>query len=99
MTTVKEILSANRESVISSIKFAFKVYTSEDIKAKMIEFLQFAEANANVEKLSTSKRIKTDLKELVIKMNRLSMKSQPKMKLADILAGLAEQDEDQKENN
>jgi hypothetical protein len=68
MTTIKNILSENRESVISSIKWVFKVWKSEDVKIKMIEFLAYAEEKANVENLSTSKKVKSDLKTLVQKM-------------------------------
>lgn len=70
MTTVKEILSANRDSVISSIKWIFKVWKQEDVRQKMIEFLSFCEENANVEALAASTRIKTDLKCLVGKMQQ-----------------------------
>lgn len=83
MTTVKEILSANRESVISSIKYVFQIWKSEDVKQKMIEFLVYAEQFANIEKLSTSKRIKTDLKEMVCKMNFSKKLSQPKGRTAN----------------
>lgn len=69
MTTTKEILSANRDSVISSIKWIFKVWKSEDVKAKMIEFLAFCEENASLDDLMKSKKIKTDLKVLIQKMS------------------------------
>lgn len=69
MQTLKEILTENRNSVISSIKYSFKIWKNEDVKAKMIEFFAFATENADVERLSNSKRVKTDLKDLVIKMN------------------------------
>lgn len=97
MNTVKEILSENRESVISSIKWVFKVWKSEDVKAKMIEFLAYAEENANVESLSISKKVKTDLKNLVQKMaisqkreiektENLKRYGTERPKLADIMA-------------
>ena len=63
--TTKEILTANRDSVISSIKYIFKIWKNEDLKIKMIGFLSYAEANSNPEELMLSKRIKTDLKMLV----------------------------------
>lgn len=68
MKTVKEILTENRDSVISSIKFTFKVWKSEDVKVKMIDFLAYAELNADVESLLVSKRIKTDLKDMICHM-------------------------------
>lgn len=68
MTTVKEILAANRDSVISSIKFSFKVYDYESVKVKMVEFIAFCEQFMNVEKFENSKRVKTDLSDLVKKM-------------------------------
>jgi hypothetical protein len=69
MTTIKNILTENRDSVISSIKYVFNIWRPEDVKGKMIEFLAYAEKFGDVEKLSTSKRVKSDLKELVCKMN------------------------------
>jgi hypothetical protein len=68
MTTIKDILTENRESVISSIKYMFKIWKAEDVKVKMIEFLAYAEKYGDVEMLSNSKRVKTDLKELVAHM-------------------------------
>lgn len=84
MTTIKEILSANRESVISSIKFVFKIWKAEDVKVKMIEFLAYAEKYGNVEKFLSSKRIKTDLKEMVCKMNFSQKLSEPKKSVAEM---------------
>lgn len=78
MTTIKNILSENRESVISSIKWVFKIWKSEDVKNKMIEFLAYAEENANVESLYTSKKVKTDLKNLVCKMAISQKRNEPK---------------------
>ena len=78
MTTIKEILTANRESVISSIKFVCKVWKQEDVKDKMVEFLEYAEKYGNVEKLAVSKKVKTDLKELVCKMNFSQKLAEPK---------------------
>ncbi len=66
--TVKEILTENRESVISSIKWVFKVWKAEDVKAKMIQLLAFAESNLSIEKFETCKAKKTMLKALVERM-------------------------------
>lgn len=65
--TIQEILKANRESVISSIKFVFKVWKQEDIKVKMIELLDFANANYSdsVDSFLKSTKIKTELKYIV----------------------------------
>lgn len=65
MTTIKDILTENRESVISSIKYMFKIWKAEDVKVKMIEFLAYAEKYGDVKMLSNSKRVKTDLKNLL----------------------------------
>lgn len=78
MTTVKEILTANRDSVISSIKWVFQIWKSEDVKIKMVEFLAFAEENASVELLVNSKKVKSDLKVLVQKMAISQKREQPK---------------------
>jgi len=61
----KEILTENRDSVISSIKYVFQVWKAEDIKLKMIQFLAFAET-CDID--SGSKKIKSDLKTLIQKM-------------------------------
>lgn len=82
MTTIKEILTENRESIIASIKFIFKVWKKEDVRLKMIEFLAYAEQFGDIEKLSASKRIKTDLKEMVCKMNFSKKIVEPKGKSA-----------------
>jgi len=95
--TTKEILIENRESVISSIKWIFKVWKSEDVKVKMIEFLAFCEENMNAEEFAKSKRIKTDLKNMVSKMasaqekaSNLKRYGTERPKLADIMAFGAE---------
>lgn len=95
--TTKEILTENRESVISSIKWIFKVWKSEDVKVKMIEFLNFCEENINAEEFSKSKRIKTDLKMMVSRMasaqekaSNLKRYGTERPKLADIMAFGAE---------
>lgn len=100
MKNVKEILTENRESVISSIKWIFKVWKSEDVKAKMIQFLSYAEENANVESLNSSKKVKTDLKVLVQKMaimqekkRNLEIYGTERQKLADIMSRREEQEE------
>lgn len=84
MTTVKEILSANRESIISSIKFVFKIWKSEDVKAKMIEFLAYAETRINVENMAISKRVKTDLKNMVCKMAISQKVAEPKKSVSEM---------------
>lgn len=84
MTTVKEILSANRESVISSIKFVFKIWKAEDVKAKMIEFLAYAETRIDVENMAASKRVKTDLKNMVCKMAISQKVAEPKKSVAEM---------------
>lgn len=101
MKTVKEILTENRDSVISSIKWIFKVWKSEDVKVKMIEFLAYAEDNANVEALNESKRVKTDLKNLVGKMSieqerkrNLEIYGTERPKLADIMGRIADREEE-----
>ena len=77
--TIKEILTENRESVISSIKFVFKVWKNEDVKVKMIELLDFANANysdeSSIERFVTSKKVKTELKYIV---QKLSISQKPK---------------------
>lgn len=97
MNTAKEILTENRESVISSIKWVFKIWKNEDLKVKMLEFLVFCEDNMNAEEMSKSKRIKTDLKMMVSQMASAQEKAAnlkrygtEKPKLADIIAFGAE---------
>ena len=77
MKTVKDILTENRESVISSIKFVFGIWKNEDVKVKMIELLDFANEkySTSVEELLASKRIKTELKYMV---QHLSISQKPK---------------------
>ena len=79
MTTIKEILSDNRESVISSIKFVFKVWKNEDVKVKMIELFDFAKENysdeSSIERFVTSKKVKTELKYMV---QKLAISQKPK---------------------
>jgi|JI10StandDraft_1071094.scaffolds.fasta_scaffold839173_1 hypothetical protein len=65
MSTVKEILSANRVSVINNIKWYFKTNNQTEIIEIMKAFLSFCEKNTSAEKLNSSTRIKTDLKLLV----------------------------------
>ncbi len=93
MKTIKDILTENRNSVISSLKFAFKVYDTESLKVEMIQFLAYAEENGDVKYLSESKRVKSDLKEMIERMAYIQKRQQPavkKMKLEDIMAGIAE---------
>ena len=101
MNTVKEILSANRESVISSIKWAFKVWKNEDVKAKMIEFLAYAEEKLNVESYERIKAKKSYLKQLVMQMQAKQEKASNLIKygvenpkLADIMSHSAMRNED-----
>lgn len=68
MTTIKEILSENRVSVINNIKWFFKTKNQSEIIDLMKMFLSYCEKNTTFEKLSSSKRIKTDLKNLVFFM-------------------------------
>ena len=106
MKTVKEILTENRDSVISSIKFTFKVWKNEDVKVKMIKFLAYAEKNMNVAAFENSKRVKTDLKNLVIHMSieqrtakedayNMSHFGTTRPKLRDIMGAIAERYENQ----
>lgn len=95
--TTKEILTENRESVISSIKYIFKIWKHEDVKNQMINFLAYAEENINADELLKSKRVKTDLKYFVAKMKSQQEKSAnlkrygtENPKLADIMAFGAE---------
>jgi hypothetical protein len=72
MKTIKEILTENRESVISSIKYVFNVYTTDDLKVKMIELLDYANKyysdESTINDLLSSKKIKTELKYMVQKL-------------------------------
>lgn len=100
MKTIKDILTENRDSVISSIKFMYKVYRVEDIKPIMVRFLSYCETYVNaeqIEMLENSKRVKTDLKDIlahmsisekreITKANNLRMYGTEKPKLADLIA-------------
>ena len=69
MKAVKEILSENQKSIISSIKWTFKVYKKEDIKAKMIDFLSWAENNEeDIFRADKAKNTKTLLKSFIMNM-------------------------------
>ena len=101
MATVKEILSENRESIISSIKWTFKIWKQEDVKVKMVEFLAYAEENLNIAAYEETKAKKTYLKNLV---NAMQMKQQKAYnlkrfgtetpKLRDIMGAIAEREEE-----
>lgn len=101
MSAVKNILTENRDSVISSIKYAFKIWKTEDVKVKMIEFLAYAEENLNIAAYEETKAKKTYLKNLV---NAMQMKQQKAYnlkrfgtenpKLADIMGSIAEREEE-----
>jgi hypothetical protein len=101
MTNVKQILSENRESVISSIKFVCKVWKSEDVKIKMISFLAYAEQNLNIGEYEATKAKKTYLKNLVCKMeakqqreNNIRIYGTANPKLADVMAKISEKHEE-----
>lgn len=66
--TVKELLSENRDSVISSIKYVYKIWKNEDVKAIMIKFLAYAEKNINADAFNSARNTKTLLKIEVEKM-------------------------------
>lgn len=101
MNTVKNILTENRDSVISSIKYAFKIWKTEDVKVKMIEFLAYAEENLNIAAYEETKAKKTYLKNLV---GGMAMKQQKAYnlkrfgtetpKLRDIMGAIAEREEE-----
>jgi hypothetical protein len=88
MTTIKEILTANRESVISSIKFVFKIWKAEDVKVKMIELLDYANANysseQSIERLIASTKVKTELKYMVQKLSISQKNIEPKKSVAEL---------------
>lgn len=92
-TAIRSILSSNRDSVISSIKYVFKVYKDDDVRKKATEFLAYAQDNADLERLLASTRVKSDLKVLVQKMSiaqgrerDLKIYGTERPKLADIMA-------------
>lgn len=104
MKTIKNILTENRDSVISSIKWIFKVWQSEDVKVKMIDFLAYAEENASIEKLNSSKKVKSDLKLMVQRMaiaqekeRNLKIYGTERPKLADIMGKIADMHEEKGE--
>lgn len=67
--TTKEILTENRDSIISSLKYVFKIWKSEDVKIKMYEFLDYAEKNTEtIIYAANAKNTKTLLKIAVQKM-------------------------------
>lgn len=69
MATVKEILSNHRESIISSIKWTFKIWKQEDVKVKMIDFLNWAENHeADIFRANEAKNTKTLLKSFIMNM-------------------------------
>lgn len=69
MATVKEILSENRESIISSIKWTFKIWKQEDVKVKMVDFLNWAENHeADIFRAKEAKNTKTLLKSFIMNM-------------------------------
>lgn len=69
MATVKEILSNNRESIISSIKWTFKIWKQEDVKVKMVDFFNWAENHeADIFRANEAKNTKTLLKSFIMNM-------------------------------
>ncbi|GEM_PF-6028608 len=64
----KEFLGENRESIISAIKWFYKIYDKGSIKNKMSEFLIYAQKNIDVEKFRNAKNTKTLLRNEVEKM-------------------------------
>lgn len=69
MATVKEILSNNRESIISSIKWTFKIWKQEDVKVKMVDFLNWAENHeSDIFRANEAKNTKTLLKSFIMNM-------------------------------
>jgi hypothetical protein len=69
MNTVKEILTANRETIISAIKWTFKVYATSDIAQKMTEFLAWSENHeADIFRANEAKNTKTLLKSFIMNM-------------------------------
>lgn len=69
MKTVKNILTENRKSIISSIKWIFKIYKMEDIKKQMVNFLEWAKKNEDlIFDADTKRNTKTLLKGFIQKM-------------------------------
>lgn len=69
MKTVKEILTENRDSIISSIKYTFKIYKSEEIKVKMIDFYNWSIANeSDIFRAHEAKNTKTLLRSFIMNM-------------------------------
>ena len=105
MKTIKDILSENRDSVISSIKYMFKVYRIEEIRPIMVRFLSYAEKYGDVESLENSKRVKSDLKDILAHMFIIEKREREEAenirlygtrnpKLADIMGKIAEKEEE-----
>jgi len=94
MTTIKEILTENRDSIISSIKFIFKVWKNEDVKVKMIGLVNFINETYTeellVERLLASKKIKTELKVLVQKMAISQMPKKDNRKWYEVANDIAD---------
>ncbi len=90
MTTV-DILKENRNSVISAIKFVFKVYSKEGIRVKMNEFLNYCNKfPKDVQNAYSSKRTKILLKYMVQKM-KISQKDNNNRKWNEIAEDIADQ--------
>ena len=102
MKTVKDILSENRDSIISSIKYTFKVYDKEGVKNKMIEFFAWAQENeSKILDSDNATNTKTRLKNQIVlmarkatKANNLRMYGTERPKLADLMGYSAEKQEE-----
>ena len=71
MKTVKEILTENRDSIISSMKWSFKIWKKEDIKKEMINYLAWAEKNPEIiYQADSARNTKTLLKNSLALMKR-----------------------------
>ena len=94
MKTVKEVLSENRDSIISEIKWTFKVYRAGDIKVKMLEFLSYAESiEEDIIAATNVKNTKTLLRGFVRNMAYVQAASLPREKkepISEIMGKLAE---------
>lgn len=100
---VVSLLHSNRDSVISSIKYLYKVWKQEDLTPIMKDLVEYMSnlPDETIEKLKSSKRVKTDLKAVIIWMKTdkdrkeqeesdLKIYGTKKPKLADIMARDAE---------
>lgn len=98
MGNIKEILSENRDSVISSLKYIFRCYKHTSLQVRMKQFLAFCEDNMDVAYYEASTAKKTYLKNLVCRMKHEQEKAYNLQhfgtetpKLADIMGGINRQ--------